>query len=74
VGCVWCWPAPRGPHKNAAIGRQAGGWVWLFLQTRDFVADAARITAAGGRFEQSARHGPYGIVAVWRDPSGNRWA
>lgn len=61
------------PAQTAAIGHQAGGRVWLFLQTRDFAADAARITEAGGIFEEAPRHEPYGIVAVWRDPFGNRW-
>ncbi len=59
--------------QRNAIGNQAGGRVWLFLETRDFVADAARIAAAGGVFEEPPRHEPYGTVAVWRDPFGNRW-
>ena len=61
------------PAQQAAIGQQAGGRVWLFLQTDDFARDAATITAAGGIFEEIPRHEPYGIVAVWRDPFGNRW-
>ncbi len=59
--------------QRAAIGQQAGGRVWLFLHTDDFVRDAAKITAAGGVFEEDARHEVYGTVAVWRDPFGNRW-
>jgi catechol 2,3-dioxygenase-like lactoylglutathione lyase family enzyme len=61
------------PAQQAAIGQQAGGRVWLFLQTDDFARDAATIAAAGGIFEEIPRHEPYGIVAVWRDPFGNRW-
>ncbi len=61
------------PAQHAAIGQQAGGRVWLFLHTDDFVRDAARISAAGGVFEEVPRHEPYGTVAVWRDPFGNRW-
>ena len=57
----------------AAIGAQGAGRVWLFLQTDDFARDAARITAAGGLFEEAPRTEPYGRVAVWRDPWGNRW-
>ena len=34
--------------QRTAIGQQAGGRVWLFLHTDDFVRDAAKITAAGG--------------------------
>lgn len=59
--------------QRAAIGSQAGGRVWLFLETDDFARDAARITEAGGVFEETPRHEPYGTVAVWRDPFGNRW-
>jgi predicted enzyme related to lactoylglutathione lyase len=59
--------------QRAAIGNQAGGRVFLFLQTDDFARDADRITAAGGVFEETPRNEPYGRVAVWRDPFGNRW-
>ena len=62
-----------GPQQQVAIGAQGGGRVWLFLQTDDFARDAARLTAAGAVFEEQPRHEPYGIVAVWRDPWGNRW-
>ena len=59
--------------QTAAIGNQCGGRVWLFLETDDFAHDALRITAAGGQFEEPPRHEPYGTVAVWHDPFGNRW-
>lgn len=61
------------PRQTEAVGNQAGGRVWLFLQTEDFAADQARLIAAGAVFEETPRHEPYGIVAVWRDPWGNRW-
>jgi predicted enzyme related to lactoylglutathione lyase len=64
---------PSGAAQNAAIGAQGAGRVWLFLHTDDFTLDAARITAAGGVFEETPRDEPYGRVAVWRDPWGNRW-
>ena len=63
----------EGAEQAAAIGAQGGGRVWLFLTTDDFARDAARLTAAGARFEEAPRHEPYGTVAVWRDPWGNRW-
>ena len=63
----------EGAEQAAAIGNQAGGRVWLFLQTDDFARDHARMSAAGVQFEEAPRHEPYGIVAVWRDPFGNRW-
>lgn len=62
-----------GPEQRAAVGKQAGGRVFLFLETDDFVRDHARMTAAGVLFEEAPRVEPYGTVAVWRDPFGNRW-
>jgi hypothetical protein len=63
----------EGPQHVAAIGKQAGGRVFLFLETDDFARDHARMTAAGIVFEEEPRHESYGTVAVWRDPFGNRW-
>jgi catechol 2,3-dioxygenase-like lactoylglutathione lyase family enzyme len=63
----------EGPQQLAAIGKQAGGRVFLFLETDDFARDHARMTAAGIVFEGEPRHESYGTVAVWRDPFGNRW-
>ena len=63
----------EGPDQQAAIGNQAGGRVFLFLQTDDFARDHAAMRAAGVSFEEEPRHEPYGSVAVWRDPFGNRW-
>jgi catechol 2,3-dioxygenase-like lactoylglutathione lyase family enzyme len=62
-----------GQQQSAAIGNQAGGRVFLFLETDDFARDHARMTAAGVLFEEAPRVEPYGMVAVWRDPFGNRW-
>lgn len=56
-----------------AIGEQGGGRVWLFLESDDFDADHARLAHAGAVFEGPARSEPYGRVAVWTDPWGNRW-
>jgi catechol 2,3-dioxygenase-like lactoylglutathione lyase family enzyme len=63
----------EGAAQVAAIGNQTGGRVFLFLQTDDFARDHAAMTAAGVVFEEAPRHEPYGTVAVWRDPFGNRW-
>lgn len=56
-----------------AIGNQFGGRVGLFLTTDDFARDHAAMQAAGVPFEEAPRAEPYGTVAVWRDPWGNRW-
>ena len=63
----------EGAEQKAAIGNQAGGRVFLFLQTDDFARDHSAMLAAGVTFEEDPRHEPYGSVAVWRDPFGNRW-
>ena len=62
-----------GDRQTAAIGNQGGGRVWLFLQTDDFARDHAAMIAKGIHFEEPARHEPYGTVAVFQDPFGNRW-
>ncbi|MEM1130953.1 MAG: VOC family protein [Pseudomonadota bacterium] len=56
-----------------AIGNQTGGRVFLFLETDDFAADHARLSAAGVDFQEEPRHEVYGTVAVFADPFGNRW-
>lgn len=61
------------PDQVRAIGNQAGGRVFLFLETDDFVRDHAAMLAAGVCFEEAPRTEPYGTVAVWSDPFGNRW-
>lgn len=63
----------EGPDQTGAIGNQTGGRVFLFLQTDDFARDHAAFIAAGVVFEEAPRNEPYGTVAVWRDPFGNRW-
>ncbi len=60
-------------RQAAAVGETAGGRVAFFLETDDFAFDAARLEAAGALFEEAPRDEPYGRVAVWRDPWGNRW-
>ncbi len=61
------------PEQEAAVGRQAGGRVFLFLYTDDFGRDHARLTTAGVHFVERPRDEPYGRVAVFEDLYGNRW-
>lgn len=60
-------------RQAARIGDQAGGRVFLFLQTDDFARDHARMTAAGVRFLEPPRHEAYGSVAVFEDLYGTKW-
>jgi catechol 2,3-dioxygenase-like lactoylglutathione lyase family enzyme len=83
-GKRWVRVAPRGAQTSFLlaqakgdqadfIGKQGGGRVWLFLHTDDFAGDHARMLASGVQFAEEPRHEPYGTVAVFTDPFGNRW-
>ena len=60
-------------EQRASIGNQAGGRVFLFLQTDDFWKDYRRMVAAGVRFHEQPREESYGVVAVFEDLCGNKW-
>lgn len=62
-----------GEAQRARIGDQTGGRVDFFLETDDFDRDHATMTAAGVVFLEAPRHEPYGTVALWQDPFGNKW-
>ena len=59
--------------QDAVVGNQTGGRVAFFLETDDFSRDHSKMSADGVVFEEAPRKEPYGMVAVWRDPFGNRW-
>ena len=59
--------------QAAFVGDQAGGRVFLFLQTDDFWRDHATYLAKGVRFVRAPKTMPYGTVAVFEDLYGNRW-
>jgi len=60
-------------RQSAAIGDQMGGRVGFFLATDDFDRDHTKMLSKGVFFEEVPRSEPYGKVAVWQDPFGNRW-
>lgn len=62
-----------GEEQIAQLGRQAGGRVFLFLETDDFERDHLRMSAHGVQFREAPRHEPYGTVAVFLDLYGNPW-
>lgn len=62
-----------GPEQTSAIGAQTGGRVGFFLETGDFARDHRLLSGRGVVFEEMPRTEPYGRVAVFRDPFGNRW-
>ena len=59
--------------QRTAIGNQAGGRVWLFLETDDLIRDHAAWSAAGVSFRGPPRHETYGKVVVFEDLYGNAW-
>ena len=61
------------PEQEASIGEQAGGRVFLFLETDDCRRDYERWRARGVRFLEAPREEPYGTVVVFQDLYGNRW-
>ena len=61
------------PQQSAFVGNQAGGRVFLFLQTDDFWRDYNRLVAAGVEFVREPSDESYGTVAVFQDIYGNRW-
>lgn len=55
------------------IGNQAGGRVFLFLQTDDFWRDYNTMKNKGVTFCEEPREEEYGTVVVFEDIYGNRW-
>lgn len=60
-------------EQERSVGRQAGGRVFLFLETSDFRADYEAMKARGVQFDEEPREEDYGTVAIFRDLCGNRW-
>jgi hypothetical protein len=61
------------PEQEAFIGNQAGGRVFLFLETDDFARDYAAYRTRGVPFVREPAEAPYGTVAVFEDLYGNLW-
>ncbi|GAA0484678.1 VOC family protein [Parasphingorhabdus litoris] len=59
--------------QEEVIGEQAGGRVFLFLETYDFDTDFALMERAGIDILEEPRVESYGKVVVFRDPFGNKW-
>lgn len=63
----------KNEEELSAVGRQAGGRVFLFLHTDDFHRDYAAMRLRGVRFIGEPRAEAYGTVAVFEDLYGNTW-
>lgn len=60
-------------RQTGFIGDQAGGRVFLFLQTDDFWRDYTAMKEKGVHFCEEPRVEEYGTVVVFEDLYGNRW-
>lgn len=63
----------KNAEELSAVGRQAGGRVFLFLHTDDFARDFAEMRRRGVAFNEEPRKEAYGTVAVFEDLYGNKW-
>ncbi len=61
------------PEQEAFIGNQAGGRVFLFLNSDDFWRDYNEMTEKGIHFVRPPKEEDYGWVAVFEDLYGNLW-
>lgn len=61
------------PEQNDFVGNQAGGRVFLFLNTDDFWRDYNRMLSEGIKFIREPKEQDYGTVAVFEDLYGNLW-
>lgn len=59
--------------QQACVGNQAGGRVFLFLETDDFWRDYTRMRQSGVTFTEEPRNEDYGTVVVFADLYGNLW-
>ena len=72
-GCQLLLARAANSKQKASIGNQAGGRVFLFLQTDNFWQDYQRYLASGVTFTEEPREEIYGTVVVFEDIYGNRW-
>lgn len=63
----------EGPAQLARVGDQAGGRVFLFLETDDFARDHRAMLSRDVVFREAPRHEAYGTVCVFEDLYGNLW-
>ena len=61
------------PEQLPFVGNQAGGRVFLFLNTDDFWRDYNEMVSSGIKFVRAPKQEEYGVVAVFEDLYGNLW-
>lgn len=61
------------PEQEPFVGNQAGGRVFLFLNSDDFWRDYDDMKSKGIKFVREPKEADYGMVAVFQDLYGNLW-
>ncbi|MFK7955317.1 MAG: VOC family protein [Lysobacterales bacterium] len=72
-GCALLLARAVTDEQRSAVGNQAGGRVWLFLETPQFWASFKSMGSCGVEFVEEPRKEAYGHVCVFKDLYGNRW-
>lgn len=60
-------------QQQQSVGNQAGGRVFLFLQTNDFWRDYEHMKSQYVEFTEQPRIEAYGTVVVFKDLYGTKW-
>ncbi len=60
-------------RQKASVGNQAGGRVFIFLETDDFWRDYKRLVERGVSFVRPPSQEAFGTAAVFEDLYGNRF-
>ena len=60
-------------EQEPFVGNQAGGRVFLFLNSDDFWRDYEEMVSKGIKFVREPKEADYGTVAVFEDLYGNLW-
>ena len=72
-GCCLLLAKAANEEQSSRIGNQAGGRVFLFLQTDDFKRDFKNLQSKGVSIIRGPVIEDYGTVAVFADLYGNLW-
>tara|TARA_R110002094_G_scaffold217614_1_gene188779 strand:+ start:58 stop:471 length:414 start_codon:yes stop_codon:yes gene_type:complete len=60
-------------QQSQSVGNQAGGRVFLFLQSNDFWRNYHQMKTQGVEFTEEPREEAYGTVVVFKDLYGTKW-
>ncbi|THH41031.1 VOC family protein [Neolewinella litorea] len=73
AGCGILLARAATPEQYAAIGKQTGGRVFLFLETDSFDRDYANLRKHDVKIVRERSEEDFGTVAVFADLYGNLW-